>query len=72
MTGYAIGPAASARRLGGLPSIGVMSLSLGLCALVYLPIAIAQWPTAVPSPTVPASVAVLALVCTACGFIRAR
>jgi drug/metabolite transporter (DMT)-like permease len=69
MTGYAIGPAILARRLGGLPSIGVMSLSLGLCALVYLPIAIAQWPAAVPSPNVLAAVAVLALVCTACGFI---
>ena len=69
MTGYAIGPAILARRLGGLPSIGVMVLSLGLCAVVYLPIAIAQWPTVVPSTNVLASVAVLALVCTACGFI---
>jgi drug/metabolite transporter (DMT)-like permease len=69
MTGYAIGPAILARRLNGLPSIGVMALSLGLCALVYLPIAVAQWPAVVPSTNVLASVAVLALVCTACGFI---
>ena len=63
-------PAASA----GCPSVGVMSLSLGLCALVYLPIAIAQWPTAVPSPNVLASIAVLAVVCTAGGVphLRAR
>jgi len=69
MTCYAIGPAILARRLGGLPSIGVMSMSLGLCAVVYLPIAIVQWPTVLPSTNVLASVAVLALVCTACGFI---
>jgi len=69
IVGYAVGPAILARRLDGLPSIGVMSLSLGLVALVYLPIAAAQWPTVVPSTNVLAAVAVLAVICTACGFI---
>ena len=34
-----VGPAILARRLGGLPTVGVMALSLALCAVVYVPIA---------------------------------
>lgn len=66
---YAVGPAILARRLGGLPSVGVMALSLGLCALVYVPIAAIQLPTAVPSFNVLASVLILAVVCTAAAFL---
>jgi drug/metabolite transporter (DMT)-like permease len=69
IVGYAIGPAILARRLGGLPSVGVMALSLGLCALVYLPIAAVQWPSVMPSANVLASIAILAVVCTACAFL---
>ena len=39
VVGYAVGPAILARRLGGLPTVGVMALSLALCAVVYIPIA---------------------------------
>jgi len=66
---YAIGPAILARRLGGLPAVGVMSLALGLTALIYLPFAAAQWPAAIPSPKVLASIGVLAVICTSVGFI---
>jgi drug/metabolite transporter (DMT)-like permease len=66
---YAIGPAILARRLGGLPSVGVMSLALGLTALIYLPFAATQVPAVVPSPKVFASIGVLAVICTALGFI---
>jgi drug/metabolite transporter (DMT)-like permease len=66
---YAVGPAILARRLGGLPTVGVMALSLALCAIVYVPIAAAQWPTIVPSTDVLASVAILAVVCTAAAFL---
>jgi drug/metabolite transporter (DMT)-like permease len=69
IVGYAIGPAILARRLGGLPSVGVMALSLGLCALVYLPIAAVQWPSVMPSANVLASITILAVVCTACAFL---
>jgi drug/metabolite transporter (DMT)-like permease len=69
MVCYAVGPAILARRLSGLPSVGVMALALGLCALVYLPIAAVQLPSVMPSTNVLASVAILALVCTACGFL---
>ncbi len=67
--GYAVGPAILSRRLDGLPSVGVMALSLALSALVYVPIAAVQWPTAVPSTTVLAAVVILAAVCTAAAFL---
>ena len=66
---YAVGPAILARRLGGLPTVGVMAVSLALCALVYVPIAAVQLPAAVPSTTVLLAVGVLAVVCTAAAFL---
>ena len=66
---YAVGPAILARRLDGLPTVGVMAVSLALCALVYIPIAAVQLPAAVPSPTVLIAVVVLAVVCTAAAFL---
>ena len=69
VVGYAIGPAILARRLGGLPSVGVMALSLTLCALVYAPFAAAEWPSAIPSTNALASVVTLAVVCTAAAFL---
>ena len=69
IVGYALGPAILSRRLGGLPSVGIMSLSLGLCAVVYLPIAVLQWPSAAPSANVLAAIEILAVVCTAAAFL---
>jgi drug/metabolite transporter (DMT)-like permease len=69
VVGYAIGPAILSRRLAGLPSVGVMALSLTLCALVYAPIAAVQWPSVMPSTNTLASVATLAIVCTAAAFL---
>lgn len=69
VVGYAVGPAILARRLGGLPSVGVMALSLALCAIAFVPVGIAEWPSAVPSPSVLVAVAVLAVVCTAAAFL---
>jgi drug/metabolite transporter (DMT)-like permease len=66
---YAVGPAILARRLGGLPTVGVMALSLALCAVVYVPIAAVQLPTVVPSTNVLASIVILAVVCTAAAFL---
>jgi drug/metabolite transporter (DMT)-like permease len=69
VVGYAVGPAILARRLGGLPTVGVMALSLALCAVVYVPIAAVQWPSVVPSTNVVVSVVILAVVCTAAAFL---
>jgi drug/metabolite transporter (DMT)-like permease len=69
VVGYAVGPAILARRLGGLPTVGVMALSLALCAVIYIPIAAVQLPSVVPSANVIAAVVILAVVCTAAAFI---
>jgi drug/metabolite transporter (DMT)-like permease len=69
VVGYAVGPAILARRLGGLPAVGVMAISLALCAVVYVPIAAVQLPSVMPSPNAVASVVILAVVCTAAAFL---
>jgi drug/metabolite transporter (DMT)-like permease len=66
---YAIGPALIDRYLSGLPSVGVIAVALTACAIAYAPVAALQWPHSVPPVEVLASVAVLAVVCTALGFL---
>ncbi|HEY3523123.1 MAG TPA: DMT family transporter [Candidatus Limnocylindrales bacterium] len=67
--GYALGPAILARRLAGVSSLGVMALSLGLTAAVYLPLAAAQWPSHSPSAQAIGAIAVLGTICTAAAFL---
>ena len=69
VVGYAVGPAILSRRLGGLPTVGVMALSLALCAIVYVPIAAVQLPSVVPSTNVIVSVVILGVVCTAAALL---
>ena len=69
VVGYALGPAILARRLAGLPGPAVMALSLALCAVVYVPIAAAQWPSSMPPTDVLLAVAILGVVCTAVAFV---
>ena len=69
VVGYALGPAILARRLDGLPTVGIMAVSLALCAVVFVPIAATQWPTEMPSSGALIAVVVLATVCTAGAFI---
>ena len=63
--GYALGPLIISRRLPDLPTSEVVAVSLGLCALAYAPLAIAQLPPTLPSPAVIGAVAVLGVACTA-------
>jgi len=67
--GYALGPAVVSRYLVGVPSMSVTGISLAACALVYAPLAAAQWPHALPSGAVLGSIGVLAVVCTAAAFL---
>jgi drug/metabolite transporter (DMT)-like permease len=67
--GYAVGPAILSRRLGGLPSVGVMALSLSLCAIVYAPIAVLQRPAVIPTANVLLAIAILGVACTAVAFV---
>ena len=66
---YAVGPVILQRYLAGVPALGVIAASLGVTALVYLPIAAFSVPDAMPSAKVVGSVLGLAVVCTAIAFV---
>ncbi|MGN6742716.1 MAG: DMT family transporter [Amnibacterium sp.] len=66
--GYAIGPIVITRFLADLPSIGVVTASLVVAAVVYAPFAALRWPAHATVGAL-ASVAVLAVVCTATAFL---
>ena len=68
-TGYAVGPAIFARRLGGVPPLGVAAASLAICAIGFAPLAVLHLPTTAPTTSVVMSVAVLGVVCTALAFV---
>ena len=67
--GYAIGPMIIERRLGSLPSLGVVAASLGITAVAYAPFGLAQLPSTLPSPSVLFAVGVLGVICTAVAFV---
>ncbi len=66
--GYAVAPVIMARRLADLPSIPVVSASLLLTAVGYLPYALLRPPHSLPAEAV-GSVLVLGTVCTAVAFV---
>lgn len=68
VVGYAVGPIILSRSLSDLPIIGVVTASLLLTALVYLPIAALNPPRRYTAVGV-GSVLGLAVVCTALAFI---
>jgi drug/metabolite transporter (DMT)-like permease len=67
--GYAIGPMIIARRLAGVPALGVVAASLALTAVLYAPLGVAQLPHALPTARVLVAVAVLGILCTAVAFL---
>jgi drug/metabolite transporter (DMT)-like permease len=66
---YATGPLILSRWLTDAPALGVVAGSLALTALIYVPVAIVQWPSSMPSAHVVESVLGLALICTALAFL---
>lgn len=66
---YATAPFIITRKLQGVPSLGVISLSLGAVAVLYAPIAAWSLPSSMPSGRVTLSVLGLALVCTGLAFV---
>jgi drug/metabolite transporter (DMT)-like permease len=68
VVGYALGPVILSRHLQDQPALGVVTASLLLTALLYLPIAVTHPPRHITGGAI-ASVAVLATVCTALAFI---
>jgi drug/metabolite transporter (DMT)-like permease len=66
--GYAIGPIIISRRLGHLPSLGVVTASLLIAAAAYAPFTPLVWPDHWTAPAL-GSVVVLAVICTATAFL---
>lgn len=66
---YAVGPLILQRWLAGLPALGVISVSLALTGLAYVPIAAFSLPDETPSSAALGSVLGLAIVCTALAFV---
>ncbi|UOQ88034.1 EamA family transporter [Agromyces endophyticus] len=71
VVGYALGPAILARWMPDLPGIGIVAVSLGATAVMYVPFVLATGgvPTAWPSTQVIVAVVVLAVVCSALAFL---
>ena len=68
VVGYATAPVIMARHLADLPSIPVVSASLLLSAVAYLPFVVVSPPSKVTSQAL-VSVIVLGVVCTALAFL---
>ena len=66
--GYATGPLIISRRFADMPGLGPVAASFALTSLAYAGIALRHPPSHLPAEVV-ASVAVLALVCTALAFL---
>jgi drug/metabolite transporter (DMT)-like permease len=66
---YAVGPMILTRWLSHLPGLGVITVSLLVTALIYVPVGLAQAPESWPSAKVTLSVVGLAVVCTALAFV---
>jgi drug/metabolite transporter (DMT)-like permease len=66
---YAVGPVILQRWLAELPALGVIAASLAVTAVVYAPIAAFSLPHETPSAQAVASIAALAVVCTALAFV---
>lgn len=66
---YAVGPFVLARRLPGLPGIGVSALSLSIAAVIYLVPMLLSLPATAPPAEAVWSVVGLGLVCTALAFV---
>ena len=66
---YAVAPIVADRRLGEAPSVGVITLSLLLISIIYLPLAVLSRPKHLPSGAALVSVATLGVLCTAAAFV---
>jgi drug/metabolite transporter (DMT)-like permease len=66
---YATAPFLADRRLAGVPSIGVIAVSLTIVTIIYAPIAAVSLPTHSPRFTAVLAVLGLAVICTGLAFI---
>lgn len=66
---YATGPLIANRKLTQTSPLAMTAACLVLAAVVYAPLAALSWPSALPSASVLASIAGLAVICTAAAFL---
>jgi drug/metabolite transporter (DMT)-like permease len=66
---YGTGPLIANRKLADAPPLAMTAASLSLAAVIYAPLAALDWPSAMPSAKVLASIAGLAVICTAVAFL---
>jgi drug/metabolite transporter (DMT)-like permease len=66
---YALGPLILSRHLAHLPSLGVVTASLLVTFVIYVPFGVAQWPDQAPGGDTVLAVIALAVVCTAFAFL---
>ncbi len=66
---YATAPFIVTRRLAGVPSVGVIAVSLGIVTVIYTPIAGASLPDDAPSAKAVLAVLGLATICTGIAFV---
>lgn len=62
---YALGPFILDRYLTEVPGNAVMATALGISAILYAPVGVAQWPSELPRLNVWIAIAVLGVLCTA-------
>ncbi|MCU1400784.1 MAG: protein of unknown function transrane [Acidimicrobiales bacterium] len=67
--GYATAPFLATRRLGDVPSIGVIAVSLAFVAIVYAPFAFVTRPAHTPPASALWAVLGLAVICTGIAFV---
>jgi len=67
--GYGTAPQIITHKFAGVPALAVISSSLAITALFFVPFAAVAWPSAMPSADVVWSMAALAFVCTAVAFL---
>ncbi len=66
---YAVAPAVADRKLRGVPTMGVIALSLSVVAILYSPFTVTELASGLPSSPAIIAILVLALVCTALAFV---
>lgn len=66
---YAAGPLILARWLAHLPGVGVITASLVVTAVVFLPVGLAEAPSSWPSADATLAILGLAVLCTAVAFV---
>nr|CEL22861.1 Permease of the drug/metabolite transporter (DMT) superfamily [Kibdelosporangium sp. MJ126-NF4]CTQ90001.1 Permease of the drug/metabolite transporter (DMT) superfamily [Kibdelosporangium sp. MJ126-NF4] len=67
--GYAVAPVIASRKLQDVPGLVLVTVSLGITAIVYLPPAVLTWPSQMPSRNVLLALGGLAVLCTAIALI---